>query len=744
MLRLRQYRWWWALALTGLVLLGWRWSTRTTAHVPDPPAIRDVSHARSTESRAINWPQLRGPTFDAMSIETGLADTWPETGPPVVWTRELGQGYSSFCAVGNRVFTQCQSLYQQSVICLDADSGETVWTYNYGWPYEGGGLYPGPRSTPTWHAGRLYFAAPDGTIGCLDAADGRLQWSCNPKKAHRGRGTDFGYACSPVIIAGKVIVPAGGLDASVVALDARDGSTLWTSGTASASYATPLPILWQGRSLVVTPLENCLAAFDVETGRQQWEVEFSEGYDEHSAAPIYQEPFLVVASPFRAGAKCYRLADDQPVSIGSAGAALASADKSRPVSPSSGRPMVTWETPKFSNDVASSVLVDGRLYGFDLKDPQSRLDRPSRGEFRCLDFESGRVIWSTGKVGQASAIVADRKLILFTDRGEVVLARTGTDEYHELARTQVFRDEICWTAPALHRGCLYLRTQTRAACIDLGDSPHDARRPARFVRDIPRGRALDATTLIGGEREFPATVPDWSEFRIWYDWSLRALVLASLVTLSSVAGWHGITWIRRHRAGHRFVTASAHKELTGSTANPPDPMQLPHAPSSRGAAPGTISLQSFADGVPRAMFWVTTILAGVIGSPLINCRQQDYVLLWPLALWGMYQLTINVITWSERQSNPRGARWISRGCGLSFIGVCALYFHLCRGLGYAIEWSFLVGFLPAFVVAACCARFLTTRWRYWLVTDLIFSTLSFTAYFWFSVMFIKWKLVVGS
>ena len=103
------------------------------------------------------------------------------------------------------------------------------------------------------------------------------------------------------------------LNASVVALNVRDGSCVWASGESSASYATPLPIQRQGRSLVVTPLENSIAAFDVDTGKHLWEIEFSEGYDEHSAAPIYREPFLCVSSPFRAGVKCYRLADDQEI-----------------------------------------------------------------------------------------------------------------------------------------------------------------------------------------------------------------------------------------------------------------------------------------------------------------------------------------------------------------------------------------------------------------------------------------------
>ena len=88
--------------------------------------------------------------------------------------------------MGDRVYTQSQTLYQQSVVCLDAVTGDTVWSYNYGWPFEGGGLYPGPRSTPTWHDGRLSFAAPDGMIGCLNADGGELQWSCKSEERLSG------------------------------------------------------------------------------------------------------------------------------------------------------------------------------------------------------------------------------------------------------------------------------------------------------------------------------------------------------------------------------------------------------------------------------------------------------------------------------------------------------------------------------------------------------------------------------
>src|SRR4051812_11145069 len=75
----------------------------------------------------VGWPHWRGPTFDGISQETGLAEEWAESGPPVLWSRELGQGYSSFIAVGPHVYTLNQTLYEQAVVCLDAETGKTVW-----------------------------------------------------------------------------------------------------------------------------------------------------------------------------------------------------------------------------------------------------------------------------------------------------------------------------------------------------------------------------------------------------------------------------------------------------------------------------------------------------------------------------------------------------------------------------------------------------------------------------------------
>src|SRR5579864_682154 len=41
-----------------------------------------------------DWPQFLGPGRDGVSPETGLAASWPKEGPPVVWRKDVGEGYS--------------------------------------------------------------------------------------------------------------------------------------------------------------------------------------------------------------------------------------------------------------------------------------------------------------------------------------------------------------------------------------------------------------------------------------------------------------------------------------------------------------------------------------------------------------------------------------------------------------------------------------------------------------------------
>jgi outer membrane protein assembly factor BamB len=638
--------------------------------------------ASGAEQELAAWPQWRGSTHDGHAAGERLIDAFPAGGPPILWVRDLGQGYSGFAVVGGRAFTQTQTLYEQSVVCLDGDTGRTIWSYRCGWPYDGGGLYPGPRSTPTVAEGRVYFATPLGVVGCLTADEGKLVWSLNVNEKFGGRGTEFGYSASPLVTDGLVILPVGGEHASVVALRTEDGSTAWKAGSRPASYATPLPIEWRGHKLVVVLLQNSLACFDRQSGELWWEESLSHGYDEHAAAPLYRDPFLLIAGPFHSGAHMHRLEED--TATGRC------------------RPVPAWFCEELSNDVASSVLVEDTVFGFDLKDMQSRLHRPSRGEFRAVDWLTGQERWSSGEPGHAQIIVADGKLVMFNDRGEVILARASKDEYRELGRLPLFPDEICWTSPALADGRLYMRTQTRAACIYLGAAPLPAAAaPITITAESLAGRRrFDPGALLGGEREYPATLPEWSEFARWYIWS------AALVgTLAAV-------WIGGAYFWQQF--------------KPPAAVAVPSGNSAQ----------------PAALFLVAVFIAGAVGSAALHRLQAEYVFTWPLAVWAVFQLAVNC-SWATRHSRFWSwQRGVSYAAGLGFLAACGLYFHLCRWLGLAIEWGFLMGFAPAAPAALLFAwqagglgRSLSRA-----LAMAITSLASFSLYYWGSVLLVVWWL----
>jgi len=650
-------------------------ATAVPLFAQDVPATRNVENPFLPEGiDDRGWPSVRGPDFDGHSPEIRIADEWPEDGPPVLWTREIGQGYSAFSAKGRRVFTQGQTLAGQYVYCFDADTGETIWEYRYEWPYELIGVYPGPRATPTLAGDRVYFAAPSGLVGCLTTDAGRLIWSRNVVDDYEGQGgTGFGYACSPTVVEGMVILPVGGPSASMVALDATDGSQVWASGDDPASYAPALPITRSNRQLVVGYLENTLVIHDRMTGARLLRLELSLGYDEHSAWPIYEEPYLWLAAPFRAGSQLQEL----PEVFDSAGE-----DTLRTV----------WKNRIMSNDVVSSVLVDGHVYGFDIFDVQSKTQRPSRGKFRCIDLLTGEERWSQGtgkprrgnhddvtEIGQAGIVVADGKLIVLNERGELLLLRATPERCDELARASVLGGELTWTPPVLHRGRVYVRNHTRAVCVYVGKPKLlEIDQPLLSVADIPQTEYVDlAAAVLAIEPEYVFDVPSTRWLSRWYFASLA--ILAGSALLASIGS-------RMAPSDHRNTTR-------------------------------------------RWIYRVSAFSAGATGTTVLGQLTQDFVFTWPVCLFVAFEpVAAAVRKRSASQADARRRRWAERLSLLVFFAVGLLYFLACRRLSLVFEWSFLIGFLGATPFLRLAQR-LDSSNRWSVVFKPLLAGIAFTAFY---------------
>jgi outer membrane protein assembly factor BamB len=479
------------------------------------------------------WPHVRGPNYDAVSTETGLVASWPAAGPPVLWTRELGQGYSGFTIATGRVFTQYQTKLAQFVVALDAETGTELWRVRVGLPWQPAGAYPGPYATPTVHGGRVFYTTPMGEAGCLEASSGREVWSVDLRKTFGMRGVDFGYAATPLVESGRVILSVGGETSSLVALDAANGRTVWTAGTDPASYCPAYPITFRGRRLIVAYLQNSIALHDAVTGERLWRQRLSSHYDEHSAWPLWSEPHLLFAAPFRAGAQLFRLSES--------GTEL--------------KVQTVWNAKALSNDVCSSVLFEKHVYGFDLHQLQSSPHRGSRGSFKCLEFETGHVAWETEDVGQSTVLVADGKLILLNDTGTLILARATPTAFEELVRAKVLDGGLCWTPPALCGRKLYVRNPAKMACLYLGpESDLDPSRP--LERSHAEDDGFEWSRLLGREPEFPHDAPTAADVGRWFLGCVAGVFAPALL----------VAWVlSRFGSRNAFAVAAAILGAIGTT-----------------------------------------------------------------------------------------------------------------------------------------------------------------------------------
>ncbi len=578
----------------------------------------------------------------------------------------------------NRIATQYQVLAGQYVICLDADTGTTVWEHRYDWPYEPAGVYPGPRATPTYAAGFLYFASPHGLIGCLDAQSGKRVWQ---KHIYDEFGGDigFGFSCSPTVIDGKVIVPVGGEGASLVAFDAATGAVVWKQGNEPASYTPAFPISFEGRQMVLGYLQNALVCHDLKTGEILWRRSLSAGYDEHSAWPLYKEPNLWISSPFTAGSELLQLTGQTDLPL-----------------------KLRWQSKVMSNDIFSSVLHEGAIYGFDLRDAQAKTSRTSRGTFRCLDFLTGEELWAVGDdrprraqtddkpwIGHATVLVADGKLILMNDLGELILAKANSKRFEQLGRASILAGELCWTQPSLHRGRLFLRNQSRAACVYLGEpellNPQTLT-AALSTSDIPQSQYVDwAGVVLGVEPEYAFDLPSPLWLGRWYAISLLGILGGSWLLASLLH----VCCFRNRPSWH-----------------------------------------------VRWVFYLLSFVGGALGTTLLSSWTQSFIFTWPVCIFAAFGMVVGETTSRSTTPGPsdlqrsasRPRAWLTLGV---FLAVSLLYFLLCRRLSLVFEWVFLCGFAGAIPFFWLGQRWTAAnRWSAW--KEAVVAAAAFSGFYWFA------------
>ena len=389
-------------------------------------------------SHAADWPSWRGPNRDGITPETDWSSDWPTDGPTRLWKANVGVGFSSMVVADGRLFTMGWADDEDSVLCLDATTGKTHWTFRYPEKladkmYEGG-----PNSTPLVAGTRLFTASKTGKIHSFDSATGQPIWTTDLAKEIGAEIAQWGISGAPALAdAGTLLLNYG---PNGVALDPATGKLRWQSGKKKdMSFTTPVVTQFGGKPVALFHMSEALVAVDPATGAKLWSSKFGQGYRTHCSDPIVSGDRVFISSGDDGG---------ELLQIGAT------------------QTKRLWKNKNLSTFTGTAVLIGGYLYGHETGGYKS-----GNQELRCLDFETGEVKWGEKGFGQGSLIASGDRLIVLGEKGEVSIVKASPTKFELLARTQALGGK-CWTAPVLANGRLYCRNaRGDVICLDVRPKP---------------------------------------------------------------------------------------------------------------------------------------------------------------------------------------------------------------------------------------------------------------------------------
>ena len=390
---------------------------------------------------ADDWTFFRGPNYNGISTESSWTADWPESGPKIAWRKNVGNGVSSVVVAENRVVTMGSRKEdnQEVVWCLDADSGRELWHFSYPAKFDARQFEGGPASTPTIDGSLVYALGYLGHLHCLDINDGRVVWRKHLVDDFGGRYSSWKYSGSPLVTGGLVILDTGADGNSTVALDKTSGQKAWGSGRDLAGYSTPIPFRHLGQPGVLVFKARAMVAHDLASGREFWRIKWKTHYDANASTPTAFADKLFISTGY--GGRSARGALFQ---LGS------------------GEPEQIWLNQDLETKMNSAVVYRDHVYCISEK---------SGGQLMCFALEDGSLAWSNPDFARyGTLMMADGKLIILDEQGELVIASATPAGYEELARTKLF-DDRCWVMPVLANGRIYARTNKgEMVCLDVRET----------------------------------------------------------------------------------------------------------------------------------------------------------------------------------------------------------------------------------------------------------------------------------
>ncbi len=425
-----------------------------------------------TRKTGSDWPGFLGPTGDSKSPEKLKKIDWGQSGLPVVWEKRIGMSYGAPTISKGRLFIFDRYGDKVRLTCMKSETGDELWRFEYPTDYEDMyGYNNGPRSCPVVDEDRVYIFGAAGMLHCVNVLDGKLLWAVDTTARFNVAQNFFGIASAPVVEDNLLIVHIGGSPpgsardvlsargrlkgngSGIVAFDKLTGEVVYQTTDELASYATPVFATIDSRRWGFMFARGGLVGFEPQTGKVDfhypWRARKLESVN--ASNPVVVGDLVFISETYGPGSSLLK--------VRPGGYDVLWTDASRGFFQKA--MMLHWNT---------AIHHEGYLYGCSGQ-------HANRSELRCVELQTGEVVWSHRVNERTSLLYVDGHFITLGEYGSLMLVRATPEKFDVVAHVELGRKLIkhpAWAAPVLSHGLLYIRGGDRLVCLDLSPSAQSA------------------------------------------------------------------------------------------------------------------------------------------------------------------------------------------------------------------------------------------------------------------------------
>ncbi len=402
-----------------------------------------TSNNNATAQSTDEWPCFHGPDRTNKSPETGLAQKWPSGGPRLLITMEgLGEGYSSVSIADGMLYTAGSVNRQPFVYAYDL-KGKLIWKKPVGkaWTTTASwaSSYTGPRSTPTFDNGVIYFLGELGRLIAFETKTGKEIWQRDLMEEFSAPVPEYGYAESVMIDGNNLYVRPAGKKGHQICLDKKTGKLIWANNQIPGveGYTSAVTGEIGGYKQVTGASAVCYYGLDVKTGQLLWTVDVINQQECNIGDAVLFRDYVFISSGYAKGSMLYKLN----------------------ISGKEIKPEKIWESKLMDNHHGGVILHNGYVYGSG--------SRGSRG-WHCLDVMTGKQMWKVTN-DEGCITYADGMLYTLDQRGTMKLVRAIPDKYEVTGEFKVPSGGtgMHWAHPVICGKKLYIRHADKIFVYDV-------------------------------------------------------------------------------------------------------------------------------------------------------------------------------------------------------------------------------------------------------------------------------------